>query len=113
VAELGSALPAGALLGLLHEVEQEFGRVRSVANAPRVLDLDLIDWQGAVSPAGAWPVLPHPRLQDRAFVLLPLQELAPGWRHPQNGAPIAALVADLPPDQRTEPLDPGDDQDRP
>lgn len=107
VAELGSELPAGELLALLHEVEQRFGRVRSVANAPRVLDLDLIDWRASVSPAGAWPVLPHPRLQERAFVLLPLQELAPDWRHPRTGTTIDALVAALPPDQRAEALEPG------
>ncbi|MEX0760094.1 MAG: 2-amino-4-hydroxy-6-hydroxymethyldihydropteridine diphosphokinase, partial [Tistlia sp.] len=63
VAEVESALPPGELLSLLHGIEEDFGRVRSLPNAPRVLDLDLLDWNGALSPTGAWPVLPHPRLQ--------------------------------------------------
>lgn len=105
VAEVESALVPEALLQLLHGVEAEFGRVRSVANAARVIDLDLIDWRGAVSRPDESPVLPHPRLHQRAFVLLPLEELAPGWRHPISGAPIAELVAALPADQRSVPLE--------
>lgn len=105
VAEVESPLAAAGLLALLHEVEAGFGRVRTVANAARVLDLDLIDWRGAVSRPGDSPVLPHPRLQQRAFVLLPLQELAPDWRHPASGTPIAELVAALSADQQSRPLE--------
>lgn len=93
---------AADLLAILHEVEATFGRVRSVANAPRVVDLDLLDHRGEIRPATAGnPVLPHPRMHERGFVLLPLQEIAPEWRHPASGRPVAELVATLPADQIT------------
>ena len=89
---------AGALMGLLHAAESRFGRRRegAVVNAARTLDLDLIDYRGAVS-AGP-PILPHPRMHDRAFVLLPLAEIAPAWHHPANRRSVAELVAALPED---------------
>lgn len=104
VVALESPLPPGALLEQLHAVEERFGRVRSVANAARVLDLDLIDHGGAVSGADDWPRLPHPRLGERAFVLLPLADVAPAWRHPATGASLAELMVAIPPDQLCRPL---------
>ena len=67
---------------------------RPYPNAPRTLDLDLLDCDGAVTHSAAL-VLPHPRLHQRHFVLRPLLEVAPGWRHPQLGD-AAALLAALP-----------------
>ncbi len=96
VAEVATALAPSALLETLHAVERTFGRVRTVANAPRTLDLDLLDYHGRVD-AGP-PSLPHPRLADRAFVLQPLAELDPAWRHPVTGRWIGALLAALPGD---------------
>jgi 2-amino-4-hydroxy-6-hydroxymethyldihydropteridine diphosphokinase len=89
-----SAAPpdAAALLGLLQGIEAAFGRVRPYPNAPRTLDLDLVDVDGLVRH-GPDPVLPHPRMQDRAFVLAPLCDLAPGWRHPALGRSAAELLA--------------------
>tara|TARA_R110002072_G_scaffold49863_31_gene135101 strand:+ start:11922 stop:12461 length:540 start_codon:yes stop_codon:yes gene_type:complete len=96
---------AGQVLSCLHQVEAEMGRVRAARNAARVLDLDLLDFNGLVRrQPGDWPVLPHPRLQDRAFVLLPLRELLPDWRHPVSGEDLATLIAALPADQTAEPL---------
>jgi 2-amino-4-hydroxy-6-hydroxymethyldihydropteridine diphosphokinase len=95
VVRLESRLEPEALLERLHAIERAFGRVRTVPNAPRALDLDLLDHDGKIRRAGA-PLLPHPRMRDRAFVLLPLAELAPDWRHPEDGAPLARLIADLP-----------------
>lgn len=99
-----TALPPGALLARLHGIEAEFGRERRHANAPRTLDLDIVDYDGLVSVDGETPVLPHPRLADRAFVLLPLMDVAPGWRHPATGAAIQDLVEALPRPSGTERL---------
>lgn len=96
VALLASDLSPEALLAALHAIEAEAGRARPYPNAPRVLDLDLIDLGGRVR-VGAPPVLPHPRAHLRAFVLRPLAEIAPGWVHPATGAAVEALIAALEP----------------
>ena len=97
-------LPPADLLGLLHDVEAEFGRTRTVRNEARVLDLDLLAYDDEVSSEASVPVLPHPRLHERAFVLLPMADIAPDWRHPVTGAGIADLISALPADQRAEPV---------
>lgn len=94
VARVRTALDPAALLSQLHAVEESFGRERSVQNAPRALDLDLIDYDGLVQQGP--PVLPHPRMDARLFVLLPLAELAPGWRHPVSGKTVSELIAAAP-----------------
>ncbi|WP_421997644.1 2-amino-4-hydroxy-6-hydroxymethyldihydropteridine diphosphokinase [Reyranella sp.] len=105
VADVATDRPPDALLALLHEVEDAFGRRRSVANAARVIDLDLVDYRGLRAPGGPGrAILPHPRLEGRAFVLRPLADLAPDWRHPASGTPIRALLAALPADQAIERL---------
>lgn len=93
VAGIETDLQPFALLGLLHEVETALGRKRSVANAPRTVDLDLIDYRGRVEQGAV--ELPHPRMADRRFVLEPLAEVAPGWRHPVTGLRVEALLAAL------------------
>jgi 2-amino-4-hydroxy-6-hydroxymethyldihydropteridine diphosphokinase len=100
VIEAASDLASVALLALLHSVENAFGRARSVPNAARMLDLDLLDCRGEVRTGPEAPILPHPRLQDRAFVLRPLVDIAPGWRHPVSGKTAAELLAALPAGQR-------------
>lgn len=93
------------LLTLLHRIEAEFGRERREINGARTLDLDLLAYDERVHPGGdGEPVLPHPRLSHRAFVLKPLAEVAPGWRHPITGETVEHLIAVLPPDQIAEPI---------
>ena len=105
VAEVATDLAADALLARLHAVEDAFGRVRTVPNAARLIDLDLLDFNGELSAGGPGKAtLPHPRMESRAFVLRPLADLAPDWRHPRTGASIQALLAALPADQAIERL---------
>lgn len=88
-----TTMGARALMQILLGIEARLGRVRSARNAPRVIDLDLIDYDGQISDD---PIctLPHPRMTVRAFVLLPLQEIAPDWIHP-DGTDLADLLAKI------------------
>lgn len=102
VATVATHLRPAELLALLHRVEQHFGRVRRARDEPRTIDLDLLDYEGMVSSDREGVILPHPRLHERAFVLLPLRDIAPDWRHPILGATAGDLFAALPPGQRIE-----------
>ena len=114
-----SRLPAEGLLSALHQVESDFGRRRIKRWGARCLDLDLLFCADAVLPDMAefqrWYrldaarqqsiapdtlILPHPRLHERAFVLLPLGELCPDWVHPLSGIVIQDLIAMIPADQQ-------------
>jgi len=92
VAFVETGLEPAALLSTLHAIEAEFGRVRMAPNTPRVLDLDLIAY-GRTVQTDAPPVLPHPRAADRRFVMGPLAEIAPAWRHPISGERADVLAA--------------------
>jgi 2-amino-4-hydroxy-6-hydroxymethyldihydropteridine diphosphokinase len=78
-------------LAALGRIEAAFGRTRSERNAPRTLDLDLIA-HGRKVLAGPTLILPHPRAAERRFVMGPLAEIAPGWRHPVSGLTAEALA---------------------
>ena len=100
VAALLTNLPPEALLERLLDIEIAIGRRRSQVDAARVVDLDLLAYDDVVCrppAAGAGLELPHPRLAERAFVLMPLAELAPHWRHPLNGRSVTEMIADLGP----------------
>jgi len=94
VASVRTELTPADLMRVLHEIEDAFGRQRGRRNAPRTLDLDLIDYDGRVEPGP--PELPHPRMASRAFVLLPLRDVAPDWRHPSSGRTVSELIAEAP-----------------
>ena len=98
VAAVETTLSPMALLEALLALERRFKRQRAAPNAARTLDLDLLDYNGRQCGA-ARLTLPHPRLHERRFVLAPLAEIAPEWRHPLLGSLAAALLAALPPGQ--------------
>ncbi len=91
VALARTALEPLAALQSLHALEAAFGRRRGQANAPRTLDLDLIALGNAVLP-GPPLALPHPRAAERLFVMGPLAEIAPDWRHPVSGESAQILA---------------------
>ncbi len=101
VSAVDTEMPAAAVLALLHDIENDFGRVRGQRNAPRVLDLDLIAYHDEVYTDVNCTV-PHPRMHGRAFVLRPLAEIAPEWRHPILGLFVSDLIATLPVEQEIE-----------
>jgi 2-amino-4-hydroxy-6-hydroxymethyldihydropteridine diphosphokinase len=92
---LTTELPAPDLLARLLALETRLGRQRGVRDAARTLDLDLLDYDGRQCSTPALE-LPHPRLHERRFVLAPLRDVAPEWRHPRLGLTAAELLARLP-----------------
>lgn len=112
VVRVETTLDPQALMGLLLQTEEAIGRQRGERNAARILDLDLLaygdlvwpgDGGGGKSGRGSVTV-PHPRMNDRAFVLLPLRDIVPGWRHPVSGETVESLIRALPKGQQTEPI---------
>jgi 2-amino-4-hydroxy-6-hydroxymethyldihydropteridine diphosphokinase len=114
VVSVRTGLGPEEVIAVLHDVERSLGRDRTKRWAPRTLDLDLIDCDGAILPDPAtyrsWAdatsevqqskapeqlILPHPRVQDRGFVLLPLRDVAPDWTHPVTGQSVDAMIARL------------------
>jgi 2-amino-4-hydroxy-6-hydroxymethyldihydropteridine diphosphokinase len=95
VAAIETELAPHALLAALHGIEQAHGRERPYRNAPRTLDLDLLMYDDLVIGDAPMLVVPHPRMHERAFVLVPLAELArdlaPALRIPGHG-PLATLL---------------------
>ncbi|HEY5410444.1 MAG TPA: 2-amino-4-hydroxy-6-hydroxymethyldihydropteridine diphosphokinase [Caulobacteraceae bacterium] len=92
VAWVETSLGPRAVLEALLGIETAFGRRRSLPNAPRTLDLDLIAYgRRVIDEPGL--ILPHPRAAERLFVMGPLAEIAPGWLHPVTGETAAALAA--------------------
>lgn len=99
---LGRAtLPPLELLRALLAVESGMGRRRERRDGPRVIDIDLLAY-GDISCDTAELVLPHPRLHQRAFVLVPLAEIVPDWTHPVTDLTPAAMLAALDAAERVE-----------
>ncbi len=115
VAKLESTLPAEECLARLHTIENDLGRTRHQRWEPRVCDIDLLNFGDRILPdrltydywrdlspqaqseqAPDQLILPHPRLQDRAFVLIPMRDISPDWKHPVSGASVVEMIAALP-----------------
>jgi 2-amino-4-hydroxy-6-hydroxymethyldihydropteridine diphosphokinase len=95
ILRLDGKLTPESLLTALQAIETQAGRVRSAPNAARTLDLDIIA-MGDLVRSALDPVIPHPRAHLRAFVLLPLRDVAPDWVHPHLGRALDDLIAGLP-----------------
>ncbi|GLS85347.1 2-amino-4-hydroxy-6-hydroxymethyldihydropteridine pyrophosphokinase [Cypionkella aquatica] len=121
VVTLRHSMVAADILACLHRIEAQFGRERVQRWGMRSLDIDLLalgesvlpdlqtymHWQGLAAEdqrtiAPDQLILPHPRLAERAFVLVPLHDVAPDWRHPITGLNVAQMLAALPPKDRAE-----------
>lgn len=94
-------LSADDALGRLLEIEATLGRTREVSKGPRTIDLDLL-FYGSETSATARLTLPHPRLQERRFVLVPLNELAPDLLHPTLNKTVHELLEAVPDHSRVE-----------
>ncbi len=116
-----TTLDAQELLAHLHHIEHRLGRTRNTRWEPRIIDLDLIDFDGEIAPSLAqyrhWRdlpletqmeqapehlILPHPRLQDRPFVLVPMRDIVPDWVHPVTGETLDQLLNRFTGDQLAE-----------
>ena len=82
-------------------IEKKMGRVRKFKNEPRVCDIDIIDFNGLVLTQDNI-ILPHPRAHERNFVLYPIQEIIPLWKHPKNNKEIGDLIGNLKSDASNE-----------
>ena len=119
VLDCGQVIDLASILASLHRVETRFGRERAQRWGMRTLDIDLLAMGDSVLPDAAtqdqWRrlapseqvratpdrlILPHPRLQDRAFVLVPLADVAPDWVHPRTGQSVRQMLAALPAEDR-------------
>lgn len=94
-----------ALWQTLRGIELQFGRERRERWAARTLDLDIIAMDGLAGMFGE-VFVPHPRMQERSFVLAPLAEVAPDWRHPVSGLTAAEMLETVPAEQRYRRLGP-------
>lgn len=103
VAAIETSLSPHEALAACMAIEAEFGRVRTVRNAARILDLDILAWDEQVIAEPDLTV-PHPRMAERAFVLLPLADITPDWRHPETGRSISEMLEKLSPGQEIRPL---------
>lgn len=96
-ARIETHLPPEGLMRRLHAIEHAAGRKRLQRWGPRSLDLDLIDYHGLIRAWPRRPVLPHPGIAARIFVLKPIAEIAPGWKHPVTRLSAAQMLRRLDP----------------
>ncbi|MFD1337335.1 2-amino-4-hydroxy-6-hydroxymethyldihydropteridine diphosphokinase [Oceanobacillus iheyensis] len=95
VVQVMTSLSANELLDACQWIEQELGRVRTIRFGPRTIDLDILTYNQENSTVERL-MLPHPRMHERAFVLIPLQEIAPGYIIPVKNKTVDSYVNELP-----------------
>ena len=95
VLKITTSLSANELLKICNLIEKKLGRVKSKKNDPRLCDIDIIDYDHKVIKKDDL-ILPHPRMNKRIFVLLPLFEVAKSWKHPKSKINIVKLINSLP-----------------
>lgn len=95
VIEVETDLTPLRLLNFLKKTEKELGRVKNFRYGPRLIDLDILFFEDLVKSTSRLQI-PHPRIPERAFVLVPLNEIAPALKHPVSGKTAAELLEELP-----------------
>lgn len=94
VVEAETAMFPRQLLACVHRIEADLGRRRLIAKGPRIIDIDILLYGSAVVEAPDLTI-PHPRMQDRRFVLEPLEEIRPGLVHPLTHRTIRSMIAQV------------------
>jgi 2-amino-4-hydroxy-6-hydroxymethyldihydropteridine diphosphokinase len=105
VVRASTALPPAELLTRLKEIERSMGRVPTFRNGPRLIDIDILFYDDMIVDDGSLSI-PHPRAHERAFVLRPLYEVAPGLVDPRTGALVADGLSAVA-EQEASPIDAG------
>ena len=94
VIKSNTKFPPNKLLKIFKEIEKKLGRTKSARNSPRTCDIDIISYRNRVISNGI--IIPHKKLSQRNFVLIPLFEIAPDWMHPKTYKSIKKLIFSLP-----------------
>lgn len=92
VVKVQTALPPEGVLRVVHEIERKMSRLRLFPNSPRTIDIDVLFYNNLVMDTANLTV-PHPRLHERGFILVPLTEIAPAFRHPSSGLTVRKMLA--------------------
>ena len=104
VAEIITQKTPFELLKFLIKVEEIFGRIRNKKNESRIIDLDIVDYKNQLISFKKKLIIPHPRMHERAFVLLPLQKINPVWEHPKYKMKISELIKNIDKKQKIEKI---------
>ena len=95
VVEISTSMSSLELLEFILNIEKVFGRIRKKKNEARIIDLDIIDYKKKILYKKNKLIIPHPRMHERSFVLLPLKELNPKWIHPIKKKGLKELINNL------------------